>query len=550
MMHIKKYLVLWMLLFTSALMVCASEMKVKIQNPILPILLNKNYNPAIRLDFIRPDKKKYKLNELDFNLAGTLDAKNINSIRVCCANSKGNIDTTRVLATILVNSNKVNIKTDYDIDSDTLSVWVSVKVVNVSDLNKTIKINCEQVIVNESSVKFYPTSECKSLRLGIAVHQHGQDGVNTTRIPGLITSKNGTLMAVFDARWDSGRDLQGNIDIGLKRSFDKGLTWQPLQIVLDMGTWGGLPQKYNGVSDACILVDNQSGEIFIAGLWMHGVLDGNTGKWVEGLTEKSDNWIHQWSKKGSQPGLDVKSTCQFLITKSTDDGNTWSKPMNITSTTKRPEWWLFAPAPGHGITLDDGTLVMPTQGRDNTGKPFSNITLSKDHGKTWETSNPAFYDVSECMAVELKNGNIMLNMRDNKNRKDTLINGRRICVTPDRGQTWSESPTSRKALIEPTCMGCIHRHKYWVNGREKSVLFFSNPNDKSQRINLTIKVSFDEGNTWPQKNWITLDEYKSAGYSCLTSIDDNTLGVLYESSQADLVFQQINIEEILKQNEK
>ena len=81
-------------------------------------------------------------------------------------------------------------------------------------------------------------------------------------------------------------------------------------------------------------------------------------------------------------------------------------------------------------------------------------------------------------------------------------------------------------------------------------MFFSNPNDKSQRINLTIKVSFDEGNTWPQKNWITLDEYKSAGYSCLTSIDDNTLGVLYESSQADLVFQQINIEEILKQNEK
>ena len=305
-MHIKKCLVLWLVFFTSALMVCASEMKVKIQNPFLPILLNKNYNPAIRLDFIRPDKKKYQLNELDFNLAGTLDAKNINSIRVCCANSKGNIDTTRVLATSLVNSNKVNIKTNFDIDSDTFSVWVSVKVVNVLDLTKTLKISCEQVKVNESIVKLYPGSEPKSLRLGIAVHKHGQDGVNTTRIPGLITSKNGTLMAVFDARWDSGRDLQGNIDIGLKRSFDKGLTWQPLQIVLDMGTWGGLPQKYNGVSDACILVDNQTGAIFIAGLWMHGVLDGNTGKWVEGLTEKSDNWIHQWTKKGSQPGLDVK----------------------------------------------------------------------------------------------------------------------------------------------------------------------------------------------------------------------------------------------------
>ena len=67
---------------------------------------------------------------------------------------------------------------------------------------------------------------------------------------------------------------------------------------------------------------------------MHGALDDN-GKWIEGLNENSTYWIHQWRKKGSQPGIGLKETCQFLITKSTDDGLTWSFPDNITGKTKR-----------------------------------------------------------------------------------------------------------------------------------------------------------------------------------------------------------------------
>ena len=109
---------------------------------------------------------------------------------------------------------------------------------------------------------------------------------------------------------------------------------------------------------------------------MHGALDDN-GKWIEGLNENSTYWIHQWRKKGSQPGTGLKETCQFLITKSTDDGLTWSFPDNITGKTKRPEWWLFAPAPGQGITLADGTLVFPTQGRDDKGAAFSILHIVK-----------------------------------------------------------------------------------------------------------------------------------------------------------------------------
>lgn len=352
-------------------------------------------------------------------------------------------------------------------------------------------------------------------------------------------------MSVFDARHDSSRDLQGNIDIGLSRSHDAGATWLPMQVVLDMKRWGNLPEKYNGVSDACILVDEKKGTIYVAGLWMHGVLDGQSGKWVEGMTQDSTRWIHQWVDKGSQPGLGVKETCQFLITQSADDGRTWTTPVNITEQTKRPEWWLFAPAPGHGITLKDGTLVFPTQGRDEEGVPFSNITYSKDGGKTWIASNPAYHNTTECMAVELSDGSIMLNMRDNRNRGRKDVNGRRICVTSDLGKTWTEHPTSCKALIEPTCMASIHRHTYRQNGAEKSILLFCNPESYDSRDRMTLKVSYDDGRSWPDRKKILLDEKRGFGYSCITSVNDSIIGVLYESSQAQIVFQQINLEELI-----
>ena len=247
---------------------------------------------------------------------------------------------------------------------DTTLVWVTLKLKDRVNLSHRVRLACSSVKTVKGKGEVLLDGSLVDLRLGVAVRQFGQDGVNTSRIPGIATSKNGTLLAVYDARYDTSRDLQGNIDIALNRSFDGGETWQPMQVVLDMKTWGGLPEKYNGVSDACILVDEKTGDIYVAGLWMHGVLDGKTGKWVEGMTQDSTRWIHQWHAKGSQPGLEVKETSQFLITKSTDEGRTWSEPINITRNTKRPEWWLYAPAPGHGITLKDGTLVFPTQGRD------------------------------------------------------------------------------------------------------------------------------------------------------------------------------------------
>jgi len=214
---------------------------------------------------------------------------------------------------------------------------------------------------------------------------------------------------------------------------------------------------------------------------------------------------------------------------------------------KKQEWWLWAPAPGRRITLEDGTLVFPTQGRDAEGVPFSNITYSRDGGQTWISSNPASINTTECAVVQLSDGSLMLNIRDNRNR--TIMgeeNGRAVAVTRDMGETWEKHPTSNNALKEPVCMASLHKHVYSEGDEKKSILLFSNPNIQERpRRRTTLKVSFDDGMTWPEKYWLLLDEGNNRGYSCLTSVDENTIGIFYEGSRADMTFESIPLDELI-----
>ncbi|MCC8172333.1 MAG: exo-alpha-sialidase [Parabacteroides sp.] len=522
-------------------------MTLTVDHPVIPVLVKKAANPAIRLNLTANGSAPYTLSGIKLALDGTTDLHDIVSLAVYEAGADGRIDTTRLVCPAAAPRRRLVFTDRLRVTRDTLRLWVSVTLQAKVALHHRIGIRCTRV---KAGNRWIPAGkqDARPQRIGVAVRQRGQDGVSSSRIPGLVTTSRGTLIAVFDARYRSARDLQGDIDIALHRSTDKGESWQPLQVALDMGQWGGLPEKYNGVSDACVLVDETTGALFIAGLWMHGALD-ERGKWKEGLTRDSTYWIHQWHGKGSQLGVNPRETCQFLITRSTDDGLTWSFPLAITPYTKRPEWWLFGPAPGHGITLRDGTLVFPAQGRDANGLPFATIAWSADHGKSWTAGNPAFGNVTESNAVELADGTVMLNMRDNRNRGVRSPNGRRICTTPDRGVTWREHPSSRKALVEPTCMASLHRHTYTANGTEKSVLLFANPNDYRTRDKLTLKASVDDGATWPEKYWLLFDEYRSAGYSSIMSVDEHTIGILYESNLADLVFIQVKLEELFSQHE-
>ena len=205
---------------------------------------------------------------------------------------------------------------------------------------------------------------------------------------------------------------------------------------------------------------------------------------------------------------------------------------------------MLLQGPGKGITMSDGTLVFPAQFKDENQIPHSTIIYSKDRGETWKIGSGAKSKTTEAQVVELKDGSLMLNMRDDRGRDQGGPNGtgtRSVAVTRNLGKTWIEHPTSRKTLPEPVCMASLIRHTY----RGRDLLLFSNPDNRYERKNITLKVSLDEGMTWPRTHFEVLDQGVGRGYSCLTSIDENTIGILYESSQSDITFQRISMDEIL-----
>ena len=404
--------------------------------------------------------------------------------------------------------------------------WVSLQMKPTASVLAKVSVEMTGVTMDNRTAPVKVVRKADTHYMGVGVRHAGDDGVAAYRIPGLATSNKGTLLGVYDVRHNNSADLQEYVEIGLSRSTDGGQTWEKMRIPMSFGEHEGLPKAQNGVGDPAILVDRKTGTIWIIAAWTHGM--GNGRAW--------------WN---SQPGMDMHHTAQLMLVKSDDDGKTWSEPINITEQVKDPSWYFLLQGPGRGISMDDGTLVFASQYIGSDRIPNAGIIYSKDHGKTWMTSNPAYSNVTECNAAQLSDGTVMLNMRDNRNRGNKEVNGRRICTTTDLGETWTEHSTSRKALVEPTCMASLHRHDYTVGGEKRSILLFANPSDYETRDKLTLKVSFDDGMTWPEKYWILFDQYRSAGYSSITSIDENSIGILYESSQANMAFIKIDLTEIL-----
>jgi len=413
--------------------------------------------------------------------------------------------------------------------------WLSAKLKDSAGLTHRVGAACSSIETSAGKIKPRDDSPGVRHRIGIALRKPFDDGVDTYAIPAFATTRSGTLLCVYDMRRrHPGHDLQDDIDIGLSRSTDGGKTWEPARVIMDMGEYGGLLQEENGVSDPGIIVDRQTGEIFVFAVWMNGT----RGR-------------HQWRSDGSAPGFEIGKSAQFMKVRSRDDGRTWSKPENLTRQLKKESWWLLAPSPQQGIQLADGTLVMPVQGRSERGVfdswgAFSTIMSSRDHGATWTVGSPAYFFSSEGPAVELGDGSIMLNMRNET--EGPTYNYRAVFVTRDLGRSWQPHETNLNTLIDPNCNASLLRVDYVERGAKKHVLLFANShsNVKRVRTNHTIQVSSDDGRTWPRENQILLDEGLGWGYPSMSRIDESHVGIVYAGSQTDLTFQVLSLDELLR----
>lgn len=500
-----------------------AEVKVSVSRPNHPVLIRNDHSPLLQVIVDVTGEKEVRLKAVHFSFDGCDYVSDLDSATLFVTGDKDAFSPAMPFGKPQDTARTMVIKGDHALCPGKNVLWLSGQVSPKTDLSHQIAAQCIGIGTSAGKLELKDPSPDLRQRIGIALRKHKDDGVHTYRIPALTTTPKGTLLCVYDMRRRMGRDLQEDIDIGLSRSTDGGKSWEPVRVIMDMGKHGGLPEEQNGCSDPGIIVDHKTGEIFCFAVWMHG----NPGK-------------HQWNGDGSSPGYEIGKAAQILMVRSKDDGQTWTKPHNLTRTLKPAEWWLFAPSPQQGINLPDGTLVMPVQGRDAKGVEFSTIMSSRDHGDTWTVGTPAYSGGSECQAVRLGDGSIMLNMRNERERF------RAVFVTKDLGKTWQPHATNRKTLIEPNCNGSLLRFDYEQDGKPRHMLLFANPHSQKGRTHQTVQVSFDDGLTWPDSHHWLLDEGRGAGYPSLTRIDRDYVGIVYEGSQAHLVFEKLPIIDLLE----
>ncbi len=337
-----------------------------------------------------------------------------------------------------------------------------------------------------------------------------KDGYKSIRIPSVVVTKNGTVLAFAEGR-GADADQAGN-SIILKRSSDDGRTWRPIQLIADDGN--------NSLNNPTAVVEQDSGRVFL----MYQRIPAH-------MKERD---------KSVEPGYEGTNVYRNFVTWSDDEGATWTKPADITRTTKRPtRATTIASGPGIGIQLTrgpyKGRLIIPFN--EGPYHQWNNYAVfSDDRGKTWKWGQDvpgAFVadpklgqrsQINEVQMVELSDGSVRLNSRQFAGAKV-----RKTAISLDGGETWSPV-ADVPALRDPSCNASILRYSF-ADAQGRGRILYSGP-DSTQRNNGTIHLSLDDGATWPVKRVLQAGGF---AYSVLTRLPDGTVGCLFEPADAQRI---------------
>ena len=344
----------------------------------------------------------------------------------------------------------------------------------------------------------------------------GQDNYNTYRIPAVICTKSGTVLAFSEGRRDESEDGVPT-DIVLKRSLGNAGQWKPAYV----SPKGEGRSKHNTMMwlPMQTVIRSAHGEAY-----MNPVP----------VIDQKDGTIYLLVNLYPQPYKDAPA--DIWVIKSTDEGATWSQPIDITPGTGQHEL-----GPGVGIQLQSGTLMV---------QHYKGVVFSDDHGKNWKSGGEAPGDFNESQVVELADGSLLFSRRHAPNRV--------MMISKDKGESWTQ-PVANPYLPDPDCEGSLIRYTRQDQGYSKNRLLFSNPvsgaigagtveSDPRGRFNITVRLSYDEGKTWPVAKLIR----KGPGaYSSMTVLPDGSVSILFETGEtyggyADhygkLVFARFNVE--------
>lgn len=325
----------------------------------------------------------------------------------------------------------------------------------------------------------------------------------SVRIPGMAVTGNGTIIAVADARVDGSYDLGGgtnNIQIAMMRSTDDGLTWQPPRVIHHPATTS------EGAGDPSVLVDRSTGAVYVF------------------YTYSPRPGISFWSAASGSNAANDPAGLHIQYIKSTDHGLTWSAPVELNPSVKDPGWRQLFASSGHGIQTSTGRLVQPIVYRDAAGTSHAANIYSDDHGQTWQRGSSASGGVNESKAVERSTGAVTQNMRHNS------VRARHLATSTDGGRTFGAA-TASPVLNDPLCnadeTSYLTPAQRGANGaplRTATALYSGNAHPTA-RSDLTVRLSTDDGATWPVR---ALIKPGAAGYSTMAVLSNGQIGALYE----------------------